>query len=156
MHKWPRHEVQKLERSYRVAEFVTSWRYHILRQLYNSLKAKTLWSLRHKTRRESKSSIKSKWVQSGSYTRICSNSFEVRMTKKLQEAVKMSHFLWFLTKRWLCTIRSTFLSKARLFLFYGLQIRRLYFKQIEIKIKSNFLDFFYFRLAKNVENRHFP
>ena len=28
------------------------------------------------------------------------------------------------------------------FLFYGLQIRRLYFKQIEIKIKSYFLGFF--------------
>ena len=28
------------------------------------------------------------------------------------------------------------------FLFFGLQIRRLYFKQIEIRIKSYFLDFF--------------
>ena len=32
--------------------------------------------------------------------------------------------------------------KATLFLFYGLKIRRLNFQQIEIKIKSYFLDFF--------------
>ena len=39
--------------------------------------------------------------------------------------------------------------EAILFLFYGLQIRRLYFKQIEIKIKSYFLGFFNCRQAKN-------
>ena len=40
-------------------------------------------------------------------------------------------------------------SKAILFLFSGLQIRRLYFLQIEIKIKSYFVGFFYCRrLAK--------
>ena len=45
--------------------------------------------------------------------------------------------------------------KAILFLFFGLQIRRLFFRQIEIKIKYYFLGFFYCRQAKRRNNWHF-